>query len=103
MQRLGRLKYPLHRWVKFCSVHVETDLFTIHATKQIKKMEDQKLKNGEEISERKLGYPDRPRFGFMSTKKQFGNKAVDRNRARYFGKRIGLHDLDHCLLSHELV
>ena len=83
MQRCGRLKYPLHSWFNFkVSLRAETEFFQLHGTKQIKNWEQEQKDHGVKMPGRILGKPDTPRFGFISSKKEFGKKAVARNRAR---------------------
>jgi ribonuclease P protein component len=83
MQRCGRLKYPLQNWFNYKVVlRAHTDLFQLHATRHIKLWEKEQEAHGVQFPPRILGEAGTPRFGFMSTKKEFGKKAVDRNRAR---------------------
>ena len=75
MQRCGRLKYPLQNWFNYKVVlRAHTDLFQLHATRHIKLWEKEQEAHGVQFPPRILGEAGTPRFGFMSTKKEFGEK-----------------------------
>ena len=82
-QKLGRLKYMLNYWGRRPLEYVHrTALFDVKVTSRVRAWERDMEKAGTPGPARLLGDPRRPRFGFVSHKSVFGNKAVVRNRAR---------------------
>jgi len=82
-QKLGRLKYMLNYWGRRPLEYVHrTALFDVKVTSQVRAWERGMEKAGTPVPARLVGDPCRPRFGFVSHKSVFGNKAVVRNRAR---------------------